>query len=58
LFYGVLIGMRRLLYIFLRTIQWNPAGTLRIVIYFPVVIAGLSAWTTGFLKRNKKAGGT
>ncbi|MEJ2617999.1 MAG: glycosyltransferase [Ignavibacteriaceae bacterium] len=47
-FYPVLLGFRRMIYISVRTLQWNPAGILRIIFYFPVFILGLSAWIKGF----------
>jgi len=53
-FYSFFFGCKRLIYISIRTLQWNPVGTLRIVFYFPFVILGLSAWVKGFRKGNQK----
>ena len=52
--YSCLFGIRRLAYISLRTLQWNPVGIVRIVFYFPILILGLSAWVKGFWKGNQK----
>jgi glycosyltransferase involved in cell wall biosynthesis len=53
-FYSFFFGCKRLIYISLRTLQWNPVGILRIVFYFPFLILGLSAWMKGFRKGNQK----
>lgn len=53
-FYPILLGFRRMIYISIRTLQWNPAGLLRIIFYFPVFILGLSAWINGFRKGQSK----
>jgi glycosyltransferase involved in cell wall biosynthesis len=53
-FYSIFFGFKRFIYILIRTLQWNPAGILRIVFYFPLLILGLSAWTKGFWKGNQK----
>jgi hypothetical protein len=53
-FYSIFFGFKRLAYILIRTLQWNPAGLLRIVLYFPILIFGLAAWTIGFWKGNQK----
>lgn len=52
--YSILFGFRRLLYISIRTLQWNPIGFLRMIFYFPFLILGLSAWVKGFWMRNKQ----
>lgn len=52
--YSFLFGIKRLVYISLKTIQWNPVGILRIIFYSPVLILGLSAWVNGFCKGNRK----
>ncbi len=52
--YSLFFGLKRLFYISFRTFQWNPAGTLRITIYFPIFILGLLAWAKGFNEGNKK----
>jgi GT2 family glycosyltransferase len=52
--YSFFVGCRRLFYISIRTLQWNPLGLLRIIFYFPFLIAGLSAWVKGFWMRNKE----
>ena len=49
-FYPVYFAIKRFIYISIRTIQWNPIGTLRIIFYFPFVVLGLAAWTKGFRK--------
>ncbi len=48
--YPIYFGIKRFIYISVRTIQWNPVGVIRIIFYFPIVILGLSAWTNGFRK--------
>ena len=52
--YSLLFGFKRLIYISVRTMQWNPIGIVRIIFYFPFLILGLSAWTKGFWKGNQK----
>jgi glycosyltransferase involved in cell wall biosynthesis len=52
--YAFLFGIKRLIYISIRTLQWNPLGLFRIVFYFPLVILGLSAWVIGFWRGNQK----
>ncbi len=52
--YALLFGIKRLVYITVRTLQWNPTGVFRIIFYFPFLIIGLSAWMIGFWKGNKK----
>ncbi len=52
--FAFLFGFRRLAYISLRTLQWNPISLFRIVFYFPILILGLSAWVKGFWKGNQK----
>jgi len=52
--FAFLFGIRRFIYISVRTLQWNPAGLFRIVFYFPIAVLGLSAWVFGFWKGNKK----
>jgi glycosyltransferase involved in cell wall biosynthesis len=52
--FSVLFGFRRLVYISIRTLQWNPIGFLRIIFYFPFFILGLSAWVKGFWERNQQ----
>ena len=53
-FYPVLLGFRRMAYISMRTLQWNPVGLFRIIFYFPVFVLGLSAWIKGFRKGQFK----
>jgi glycosyltransferase involved in cell wall biosynthesis len=52
--FSFLSGIRRFIYISVRTLQWNPAGFLRIIFYLPIVIIGLWAWVSGFWEGNKK----
>lgn len=52
--FAFLFGIKRLIYITFRTLQWNPTGIFRIILYFPFLIIGLSAWMIGFWKGNKK----
>ena len=47
-------GLRRLIIIIIRTLQWNPIAIFRIIFYFPFLFLGLAAWTFGFWKGNKK----
>jgi glycosyltransferase involved in cell wall biosynthesis len=54
--YALYLGLRRLAYLVVRTIQWNPAGLVRIAVYFPVLIAGLLSWANGFHSGSKKIG--
>ncbi len=53
-FYPILLGAKRLIYISIRTLQWNPVGLLRIIFYFPFLLIGISAWINGFRKGNRK----
>jgi glycosyltransferase involved in cell wall biosynthesis len=52
--YAFLFGIKRFIYISLRTLQWNPISLFRIIFYFPLVILGLSAWVNGFWRGNQK----
>lgn len=52
--FAFIFGVKRLLYITIRTIQWNPVSLLRIIFFLPFLILGLSAWAEGFLQGNKK----
>jgi glycosyltransferase involved in cell wall biosynthesis len=52
--FSFLFGLKRLVYITLRTLQWNPLSIFRIVFYFPFVIIGLAWWVYGFWKGNKR----
>ena len=54
LLYSVLFGLRRLIIICIRTLQWNQVGIVRIIFYFPFLILGLSAWVFGFWKGNQE----
>jgi glycosyltransferase involved in cell wall biosynthesis len=51
--YAALFGTRRMLYILVRTLQLNPCGMIKIIIYFPILLLGLSAWVKGFWKQNQ-----
>ena len=53
-FYALFFGFRRLTYLIVRTMQWNPVGLIRIIIYFPVLIAGLLSWVNGFHVGSQK----
>ena len=53
-FFPVLLGLKRLAYITIRTLQWNPPGLFRIIFFFPFLMFGISAWITGFRKGNRK----
>ncbi len=53
-FYPVLLGFRRIIYISVRTLQWNPAGLIRIIFFFPVLIIGISSWIKGFCEGQSK----
>jgi GT2 family glycosyltransferase len=48
---------RRLVYMGLRTLQYDPQGLLRFIISLPLIIIGLIVWTSGFyqgiMQRNK-----
>lgn len=52
--FAFLFGIRRLIYISIRTLQWNPVSMFRIIFYFPFLMLGLSAWVNGFWKGNQK----
>ncbi len=52
--FAFIFGVRRLIYILIRTIQWNPISLLRIIFFSPFLLLGLSAWTEGFWNGNKK----
>lgn len=52
--YAFLYGIRRLAYISLRTLQWNPVSIFRIVFFFPLLIIGLYSWVIGFWQGNQK----
>jgi glycosyltransferase involved in cell wall biosynthesis len=48
-----LVMLRRLGYISLRTLQYDPAGLLRLALFFPWIAAGLLAWTSGFYSGSR-----
>jgi glycosyltransferase involved in cell wall biosynthesis len=52
--YSFLFGLKRVVYISLRTLQWNPSGIFRIIFYSPFLLIGLSAWTKGFWEGNQQ----
>jgi glycosyltransferase involved in cell wall biosynthesis len=52
--YPTYFGIKRFIYITVRTIQWNPVGLIRIIFYFPLVVLGLFAWVRGFRKGIQK----
>jgi glycosyltransferase involved in cell wall biosynthesis len=52
--YPVLLGFRRIIYISVRTLQWNPAGLLRIIFFSPFLFIGISSWIKGFRKGQTK----
>jgi len=54
-FHSVFFGFKRLIYICVRTLQWNPVGMITLIVYFPLLIVGLSAWTNGFYNGNIQA---
>jgi GT2 family glycosyltransferase len=43
-----LVMLRRLGYIGLRTVQYDPPGLARLALFFPWLLVGLAAWTAGF----------
>jgi O-antigen biosynthesis protein len=45
---SVLVVFRRLGYILLRTLRWNPAGLPRLVLLLPLLLSGLGWWAKGF----------
>jgi glycosyltransferase involved in cell wall biosynthesis len=47
-FYPAILGLRRLIYILIRTLQWNPVGLIRVIIFFPLLLLGISSWIRGF----------
>jgi glycosyltransferase involved in cell wall biosynthesis len=53
--YSIIFGFKRLMYICLRTLQWNPVGLFTIFLYFPLIIIGLYAWTKGFYNGNNQS---
>jgi len=54
LMYSLIFGIKRLIYLSVRTAQWNPVGLLRIIFFLPIFITGLAAWTAGFFRGNQK----
>jgi glycosyltransferase involved in cell wall biosynthesis len=52
--YSLFFGFKRFVYITIRTLQWNPVGTLRIALCLPLCVLGLISWTKGFWKGNNK----
>jgi glycosyltransferase involved in cell wall biosynthesis len=52
--YAFLFGLRRLTYITVRTLQWNPIGVLRLIFFLPIFILGLLAWVKGFYEGTQK----
>ncbi|MGE5809965.1 MAG: glycosyltransferase [Ignavibacteria bacterium] len=52
--FALIFGIKRLIYISIRTLQWNPVSLFSMIFYFPFVILGLSAWVEGFRRGNKK----
>jgi hypothetical protein len=44
------VVLRRLFYITLRTLQFDPPGLIRLILFFPWIAAGLISWTIGFYR--------
>lgn len=55
LFYAVYFGLKRFIYIYFRTLQWNPKVVPMLIFYFPLIILGLSYWSIGFFNGVKAA---
>ncbi|MFZ0454282.1 MAG: glycosyltransferase [Ignavibacteriaceae bacterium] len=53
-FFPLLLGLKRIIYITVRTLQWNPAGLLRIIFFSPYLIIGISSWIKGFREGQAK----
>ena len=53
-FYPVLSGFRRIIYISVRTLQWNPAGLLRVIFFSPFLFIGILSWIKGFREGQSK----
>lgn len=53
--YSVVFGFKRFVYIIVRTLQWNPIGIITLILYSPLFIIGLFAWTNGFHKGSMQA---
>lgn len=54
---AVPIACSRLGYIIFRTVQWNPAGLIRVVFLLPILMFGLAAWVKGFRRGCRMAAG-
>ncbi len=52
--FALIYGIRRAIYISVRSLQWNIASLFRIIFYFPFFTIGLSAWVIGFQKGNRE----
>jgi hypothetical protein len=52
---SVLVVFRRLGYIVVRTLRWNPAGVFRLVLVLPLLLTGLTWWAQGFRKGCRAA---
>lgn len=48
-------GLKRFAYICIRTVQWNLKAVLILIMYFPLIVIGLSAWSLGFYNGVKKS---
>lgn len=53
--YAAYFGLKRFIYIYTRTFQWNPKAVPMLIFYFPLIILGLSYWSIGFFKGVKTA---
>lgn len=54
LLFSINYGIRRFVYITIKTLQWNPVGIIRLIFNLPLVLLGISAWVIGFFKGNKE----
>lgn len=46
--YSGYFALKRFIYIYFRTIQWNSKAILILIIYSPIIVLGLFYWTIGF----------
>ncbi len=50
-----LIVLRRLVYVMSTTARWRPTALLRTLLYMPLLLLGLCAWTFGFIHGCRRA---
>ena len=44
------VGLRRIGYLMLRAVQWQPVSLVALLLGFPILIVGMTAWCRGFYR--------